>query len=52
MYSKIFTTFKEQLLKYLIQNLKLFCCECKNMSIQWVVNDSDSQEKMIKNLHD
>ena len=51
-YSKTFTTFKKWALKYLVQNSELFWCKSKNMNIQWVVNDSDSQKKIIKNLHD
>ena len=52
MHSKTFTTFKKWALKYLVQNSELFHCESKNMSIWWVVNNSDSQKKIIKNLHD
>ena len=52
MCDKTFMTFKKWALKYLVQNSQLFCCESKNISIQWVVNNSDSQKKIIKNLHD
>ena len=52
MHSKTFTTFKKQALKYLVQNSELFHHRSKNISIQWVVNDSDSQKNIIKNLHD
>jgi len=47
MQDKKFTKFKTEALKYIVQDMKLFCCDSKNMRIHRVVNKEENQTKII-----
>ncbi len=52
MQGKKFTKFKTKALKHIVQDMKLFCCNSKNMRIHKVVNKEENQTEIIWHLHD
>ncbi len=52
MQGKKFTKFKTEVLKHIVQDMKLFCCDSKNMRICKVVNKEEDQAEIIQHLHD
>ena len=47
MQGKKFTKFKTETLKNIVQDMKLFCCDSKNMRIHRVVNKEEDQTEII-----
>jgi len=52
MQGKKFTKFKTEALKHIVQDMKLFCHNSKNMRIHRVVNKEEDQAELIQHLHD
>ncbi len=52
MQGKEFTKFKMKALKHIVQDMKLFCCNSKNMRICRIVNKEEDQTEIIQHLHD
>ncbi len=52
MQGKEFTKFKTEALKHIVQDMKLFHCDSKNMRIHKVVNKEENQAEIIQHLHD
>jgi predicted transposase YbfD/YdcC len=52
MQGKKFTKFKTEALKHIVQDMKLFHCDSKNMRIHRVVNKEENQTEIIQHLHD
>jgi len=48
---KKFTKFKTEALKHIVQDMKLFCHDSKNIRICKVVNKEENQTKIIWHLH-
>jgi len=51
MQGKKFTKFKTETLKHIVQDMKLFHCNSKNMKICRVVNKEEDQAEIIQHLH-
>ncbi len=51
MQGKKFTKFKTETLKHIVQDMKLFHCDSKNMRICRVVNKEEDQTEIIQHLH-
>jgi len=47
MQGKKFTKFKTEALKHIVQDMKLFYCDSKNMRICKVVNKEENQTEII-----
>jgi len=52
MQGKKFTKFKTEALKHIVQDIKLFHHNSKNMRIHRIVNKEEDQTEIIQHLHD